>query len=235
MHTLDKRMKQNKIDKRRLLFRQLHSYINRDVDDIKELSILVERTLKDEQNSIISRANREDTKNLSGFEEQFIAECYAEDLGKAQEVFPRILRYSLFVTSMSKFEGNVVSLCRGVKQLFKITENFNVRPPNIVYRGIEYLKSNVGINTNQYTHYINLADNYRILRNCIVHSEGDVKESRDKELLRELISDTSTLGLDRHDHVIIHEGFIDNSIHLTQLLMTKLLDSVEEKIIFQVS
>lgn len=223
-------MKRNRIDKRRLLFSHLCSAIYCDVEDIKELSLLTEQALKKEYKSIIARANKPNTDGLSEFDKQFIAECYAEDIGKVQDIFPRILRYSLFITAMSNLEGDIVSLCRGSKQLFLILEDFNVKAPNVINRGIDYLKKHVGITTDKYMHYIDLTENYKRVRNCIVHSEGDVSERDDEPLLRKFISEIPTLAIDRYNRIIIHEGFVNNSIHSTQLLLNRILDSIKEKV-----
>ena len=160
------------IDKRRVRLSCLRSTIHADVAYIKELSDITEHFLKQEFRAIINRANEESAENLSEFKKGFIAECYAEDVDKIQEVFPRILRYSLFVTSMTKLECNIVLLCKGAQKIFELSADFNPKPPNVINRAIEYLEKHIGINIKKFSHYTELIENYRMVRNCIVHSEG---------------------------------------------------------------
>jgi hypothetical protein len=186
--------KMNEIDKRHVRFSCLRSTIYDDVAYIKELSYLTEHFLKKGYKAIIDRADKEITANLSEFEKRFIAECYAEDVDKIQEVFPGILRYSLFVTSMTKLECDIVSLCKGAKKIFGLSADFDPKKQNVINRGIEYLKGQLGINTQKCKHYIELIKKYTMVRNCIVHSDGDITErGKGEPLLRRFIAESPTL------------------------------------------
>ena len=221
----------NEIDRRRVRLRCLRSIFYDEVAYIKELTSLTEHFLKEEYQSIIDRADKEITKDLPEFENRFIAECYAEDVDKIQEVFPRILRYSLFVTSMTKLECAIVSLCKGTKHIFGLSDDFSPKPPYVISRGLEYLKDQLGINTEKFRHYIELMEKYRMVRNCIVHSEGDITErDKDEPLLRQFIAESPTLDIDRHNRIILLEGFVTGAAHTSDLLWERLLNAIKEKI-----
>lgn len=220
-----------RIDKRRVWLSTLRSLFKHDIEDIKELSDLTERILKKEYKSIIARADKEITDDLPEFDKRFIAECYAEDVDKVQEVFPRILRYSLFVTSMTKLECDIVSLCKGTQKIFALSADFNPKPPNVISRAIEYLKKHLGINTKKFSHYTELIEKYRMVRNCIVHSEGDITErGKDEPFLRQFIADSPTLNIDRYNRIILLEGFVTGAAHSTELLWDRLLNAIKEKL-----
>ena len=221
----------NEIDKRRVRLSCLRSIFYDEAAYIKELTLLTEHFLKEEYQSIIDRADKEITEDLPEFEKCFVAECYAEDVDKIQEVFPRVLRYSLFVTSMTKLECAIVSLCKGAKHIFGLSQDFSSKPPNVISRGLEYLKGQLGINTEKFNHYIELIEKCRMIRNCIVHSEGDITErGKDEPLLRQFIAESITLDIDRQNRIILLEGFVSGTTHTAELLWERLLNAIEEKI-----
>jgi hypothetical protein len=221
----------NRIDKRRLRLSILDSFFNSSIRQIEELSRLAESLLKKEREAIIARAEKEITDDLSDFDKRFIAECYAEDIDNVQEGFPRILRYSLFVTAMSKLECDIVGLCRGTRIIFKIQEDFNPKAPNVINRAVEYLKKNTGIDKRRLSHYVKLLDEYRIIRNCVVHSEGVITErGKDEPLLRQYIANSPLLSSDRDDRIILLEGFVTGSVHSMHLLWDRLLSSIERNL-----
>ena len=221
-----------KIDKRRVRLSCLRSMLYDDVRYIKELSYLTEHFLRKEYLSIIHPADREINEELSEFEKRFDAECLASDIEKVQEVFPRILRYSLFVTSMAKFEYGIVSLCKGAKNIFELTSEFNTKNKPIIKLGIEYLKTQKGleINTKKFDDRIELMENYRIIRNCIVHSDGVITRKEDEERLRQFIKESRTFNIDRHNRIILIEGFVNGVAHSMELLWDRLLNAIEVKI-----
>ena len=215
-----------KIDKKSLHLRHLRSFIDNDIHELNELSFLVENFLKQEYKSTLARANKEITSDLPKDERYFREACYAEDLQKIQEVFPRIQRYSLFITAMSMIEGSIVTLCRGAYQIFNFKEEFDTMKPDVINRGIKYLKKHLKINTTRYRNYIDFVDSLKKVRNCIVHSEGRIGERKG---IRSFISDIPTIDIDKYDRVVILDGFVHNTMHTANLLLQRLFESIRKK------
>lgn len=215
--------------KRQLRLRILHSLVGRNFRELKELSSLVEGFLKKEYKSILIRADKEITDDLPEETASFLAESYAEDLQRIEDVFPRIQRYSMFITAMSMIEGSIITLCKGTKQIFNLNKDFNPKKPNVINRGIEYLVKNLSIKTDRYKHYIEFVDSLRKVRNCIVHSEGRVAARSDESDIRSFVASIPTLGIDRYDRILVLEGFIDISIHEADLLLQRLFDSIRKR------
>ena len=218
--------KMTQYDKKQLMLSHLRSLIDNDLHELKELSSLVENFLRKEFHSTLERAEKEIADDLPEDEQYFLEACYSEDLQKIEKLFPRIQRYSLFTTAMSMIEGSVVTLCRGAKQIFNLTEEFDTKKPNVINRGIKYLENNLGIITNRYKHYIAFVDSLRKVRNCIVHEEGRVSGTKDESDIRSFISSIPTIELDKFDRIVILEGFIDSSSHTANLLIQRLFDSI---------
>ncbi len=216
-------------NKKQLILSHLRSLIDNDLDELKELSSLVERFLKKEFQSTLEKAKREMTDELPEDEKYFLEACYSEDLQKIEILFPKIQRYALFTTAMSMIEGSVVTLCRGVKEVFNLTDKFDSSKPNVINRGIKYLEENLGIITDNYKYYIDFVDSLRKVRNCIVHAEGRVSGGKDESEIRRFISTIPTIELDEFDRILIFEGFIDSSSHEANLLIQRLFDSVRSK------
>lgn len=217
------------IDKKSLHLNHLRSLIENDIRELMDLSSLVESVLKKEYKSTLALANKDITDNLPEDERYFLEACYAEDLQKIQEVFPRIQRYSLFITAMSMIEGSIVTLCRGAKQIFNLKEEFDPKKPDVVNRGIRYLEGHLEINTKTYKYYIEFVDSLRKVRNCIVHSEGRVKGRNDESDIRSFVSGIPTIDIDKYDRILILDGFVHNSMHTANLLVERLFESLRKK------
>ena len=217
------------IDKKSLHLSHLRSLIDNDIHELKDLSFLVENFLEKEYKSILARADEEITDELPEDEKYFLIGCYSVDIQKIEKVFPRIQRYSLFVTAMSMIEGSIITLCRGAKQIFNIEEEFNTKKPNVINRGIKYLEDHLGINTVRYKGYVDFVDSLRKVRNCIIHSEGVVSERNDESDIRNFISGIPTIGIDINDRIVISNGFVDKSMHTANLLIQRLFDSIKKK------
>jgi len=211
---------------KQLMLSHLRSLIDNDLHELKEFSSLVENFLRKEFHSTLKRAEKEVVDDLPEDQKYFLEACYSEDLQKIEKLFPRIQRYSLFTTAMSMIEGSVVMLCRGAKQIFNLTEEFDTTKPNVIKRGIQYLEKNLGIITDRYKYYIEFVDSLRKIRNCIVHEEGRVTGRKDESDIRNFISTMPTIELDEFDRILILKGFIDSSSHTANFLIQRLFDSV---------
>jgi len=212
-----------------ILLGKLRRKVNQDCKNLEELTRLVENFFH------LECGHREElvAKELEGvtdeFDAAFIAACHAEDVFQVQSDFPRVQRYALFVSMMSMLEANVVGLCRAAHNIFEIQTEFNARGSGVVSRGVEYLKTEVNINTSRFPSYIKLAQNLNFLRNCITHAEGSLEGRDDAQAIEAFINTNPTLELDQQNRLILLKGFVENSTHTMHTYVNRLHDAVKER------
>ena len=226
-------MKRSETNRRQLTLRLVQSIAVSNFPDLEEFLERIEYFLKDEKKSILERARERITNDLPNNVASSLWEDYGVELGQFKDTFPRILRYSLFTMLMSMTEASIVTLCHGVRQIFKLEESFNQRQSDVINRGIKkYIKKHLHIDTSGYTDLIGFVDSLRILRNCIVHSKGRIawRTENEEANLRKFIDITPTLEINHYDQVVILEGFIEESMQNAKLLTQRLLESIREKL-----
>ena len=226
-------MKITEKNRRKLILRHVQSIALSNFPDLEEFLERIEYFLKRERKSILKRAKERITNDLPNDVASSLWEDYGVELGQFENTFPGILRYSLFTMLMSMTEASIVTLCHGVRQIFKLEKSFNQRKSDVINRGIKkYLKKHLCIDTSGYTDLIELVDSFRKLRNCIVHSKGRIAWRTEKEEadLRKFIESTPTLEINHYGQIVILEGFIKISMHNAKLLVQRLLESIREKL-----
>ncbi|MCK4619123.1 MAG: hypothetical protein KAT52_04205 [Desulfobacterales bacterium] len=226
-------MKITEKNRRQLILRHVQSIALSNFPDLEEFLERIEYFLKRERKSILKRAKERITNDLPNDVASSLWEDYGVELGQFENTFPEILRYSLFTMLMSMTEASIVTLCHGVRQIFKLEKSFNQRKSDVINEGIKkYLKKHLCIDTSGYTDLIELVDSFRKLRNCIVHSKGRIAWRTEKEEadLRKFIESTPTLEINHYGQIVILEGFIKISMHNAKLLVQRLLESIREKL-----
>ena len=225
-------MKITQKNRRQLILRLVQSIALSNFPDLEEFLDRIEYFLKRGEKSILKSARETITNDLPNDVASSLWEDYGGELGQFEETFPRILRYSLFTMLMSITEASILTLCEGVRQIFKIEESFDRRKSDVINRGIKYLKKHLHINTSEYSALIGFADSLRKFRNCIVHSEGHISSRTEEEEadLRKFIDSTPTLEINHYEQIVILEGFIEYSVQNTKLLIQRLLESIGERL-----
>ncbi len=69
-------------------------------------------------------------------------------------------------------------------------------------------------------------DNYRIVRNCIVHNAGYPDEAKDEEKLREYIKDESLLSLDEDESIQLCQEFYEKTLKTIEKYFDELLKNL---------
>lgn len=226
-------MKITEKNRRQLILRHVQSIALSNFPDLEKFLERIEYLLKRERKSILKRAKERITNDLPNDVASSLWEDYGVELGQFENTFPGILRYPLFTMLMSMTEDSIVTLCHGVRQIFKLEKSFNQRKSDVINRGIKkYLKKHLCIDTSGYTDLSELVDSFRNLRNCIVHSKGRIAWRTEKEEadLRKFIESTPTLEINHYGQIVILEGFIKISMHNGKLLVQRLLESIREKL-----
>lgn len=200
-----------------------------DRERFEELARFIENALQTER----KRRESDAAKKLSSVNDEneasLLAEFYAEDIFQVETDFPRLQRYALFASLMSMVEANIIGLCRTARRIFSISKDFKDNTPGVIARGVEYLENQVGIDTSKCKYYINLSQNLNLIRNCIVHVEGSLKNRKDTDTIKNFIKDITVLDIDKHERIVLNKGFVENSTQEMHTFFDCLYDALAKK------
>ena len=124
-------------------------------------------------------------------------DVYLEGLGKYGMAFPRILLYSIIIMACSSFESNM-------KLIYKVMNHFKASKlewdkvrGNVIDKTIKLLKE-IDLHVEDEDEKIKRFRDYHMVRNCIVHSNGEIQDYRYRDQLLPYASDKGLLsdGLD---------------------------------------
>jgi len=197
---------------------------------LQELSDLVESALLAEKDDILTRADSAIAKADDEYRRGFIAECYGEDLIDVEESYPQIQRYALFGMVMAQLETNIAAICRAARRLLDLSHCFDRKRPRAVERGIKYLEGQAGLNTSKIKHYIQLADELRIVRNCIVHDLGNFRDRNDAEAIMAFVCRIPTVESDNYSSLKLKAGFVNTFAHEMYTLSQRLMDLLVKRL-----
>lgn len=146
-----------------------------------------------------------------------------------ENYFPRFLRYSLIMTLVMILETQLVKLCDSIK----VKRNLSVRSKDLkgdtLNQCKKFLESVAKLSLDQalWNRVIDVSK----VRNCIVHSMGDIELSNDKNRLLDLVranqgiavGDTVFQGLERNT-IFISSEYCAQSIQHVAMLFDNIFD-----------
>jgi hypothetical protein len=127
-------------------------------------------------------------------------------------------------------EANVVAYCRAARRLIGLQDDFDDRKPGVIARGVQYLEDKAKIDTVRFRYYICLADDLVRVRNCIVHSEGSLKNRKDADQIKAFVKGIPTISVDDHGRIVLKHGFVENSTHEMQNFLNRLHDGMRKRV-----
>jgi hypothetical protein len=163
-------------------------------------------------------------------EQAFMSVAIEDNLFEIERDFPRIVRYSLFVTMMSVTEACLVRLCRVARRRLEITDEFNEQRVDVIQRALKYLKNKAGIDTSTMLYYQKLADSLRKLRNAITHTDGCIKGRHDEASIRTYATQTTGVKIDKGDNIVLSDRFVANNAHGMKKLIILLHDKLKKRV-----
>ena len=135
-----------------------------------------------------------------------------------EHLFPNILRKSLFLAVYTLAEAELVHVCRSLKEqknLLLSLSDIYARGGNIIEKVKKYLQGLAGISFPDTSEWREM-DDYRKLRNCIVHRQGSLTSKGADKYLRDtyiphqpyLSTQDGLYG----DEVFFHKGFCEKVV-----------------------
>ncbi len=208
------------------LFYSMHEQF----EGLKNLCQFVEEAISKETKLRRQRGKRQLDKIKSEEERAFHSVEIDANLFEVERDFPRIVRYSFFVSMMSTTEASLVRLCRIAHHRLAIKEKFNDRGNGVIKRALEYLDVKANLDTSRMEYYKKLAENLFRLRNVIAHSEGCINGRSDEATLRAYCKKPSMATIDKRSNLVISGRFVFNNAHEMEGLITRLIDKLRKQV-----
>jgi hypothetical protein len=144
------------------------------------------------------------------------------------EVFPRIVRHSIFVTAYGFLEQTLLALCRHLER----EHHHPVALADLKGEGIElartYLKKVHGITFPDQSVEWNRLSWYRKVRNCLVHNDGRIPSGGKGQPIRDFFSANSALGsVDRLGGISLTPAASDDIIAMIRVFLDQLLSLIK--------
>lgn len=194
------------------------------LENFRKYALEIEGKFNADKNRIMHEFE-ERIAHLSQEERNEIDDYYAENYQHIDNFQIGLYRKSTLVSLYSFLEHSLNDLCG---HLFR-TKAFAVAVTDLRGEGIirakDYLeklpKVDFSLLNDEWTHLIE----FNKIRNCIVHSDGDINQSRSKKSLNEIVKSREGLEL-QHDRILISREYIDFIIIKIEIFMDKLYNQV---------
>jgi len=212
----------------RVVLRASQTLIRMDLENLRDYASTVEEFFSKELEAL-QLSLKKDVSKQPKEEREAILALQAEDHWQLSEVFPRTLRYSLFILCYSLLEHHLLNLCKHIEK----TLSDSVTLDDLRGRGIRkaqtYLKKVAKIEfPDKYPFWNNIC-HYNLIRNFIAHKNGRLDKSKDAKKVKSFINSKSSIGLGSHDQIQLSEQFIPEVIDDLDEFFEQLFEALEKK------
>ncbi len=197
---------------------------------LQKLCEFLEETIRKEVRRRRVHAQRHRDASEDEEEQAFNSAAIDDNLFEIERDFPRIVRYSLFVSMMSTTEACLVRLCRAAHRHLNITDRFNEKGSDVIQRALEYLHNEAGLHTSRMRYYKELADSLRRLRNVITHAEGCIKGRSEEHDIRAFAKPGIGVEIDKRSNIVLSDRFVMNNTGGMKQLVIQLHGKLKKQI-----
>ena len=185
------------------------------LEDFRTYVFEIERKFQDDMAEIAEKhkasANEEDEETRS-----YLADTYSEEHYQIDKVFRKILRYSVLVALYTLLEDTLVSICekfelhKTLKPTFQDFKKMNKGLTTIAIAKM-YLINVASIQLSPIDNIWGDLEKLNIIRNCIVHSEGNSCKGP-KKRIQDAVKNTSDVTLENDRYIVLSEVYIARTI-----------------------
>lgn len=176
----------------------LRSILRSRLEVFREYTLTIENKFKKDKNNLLESYKKELNISSSNSEDYLPTEHYAELFGKNEE-FLAMVRYSTLVLAYSFLEYYLERLCNYVSRRYGLKAFKKKRGKDtFIEQARKYLEEEAGIDVSQLDKLWEPLQSLNIIRNCIVHDDGNIQKTKDvpkRERIENIISETNGLFL----------------------------------------
>jgi hypothetical protein len=203
-------------------YRQLSRFFSLDLSYHKEYLYEIETFLESEK--LAQRA-------IHAADPDLFDEVMDDRLTMMEHFYPDILRKSLFLALYSLVETEFKIICRHVEKRDKLPLSLEdiFAQGGFTKKVKKYLEKLTRVNFPSTPEWTEM-ENYRKLRNCVVHNQGKLTSSKDDKHLRDMYIPTRypRLSID-NDQVVFHKGFCEEVIDTLEACIHQLCVALDSR------
>jgi hypothetical protein len=171
----------------------------------------------------------EQTKHLTPEERNEIGESYSDTYWDYAETFPRILRNSFFVSAYSLLEHKMAIICRWLKKDKQIPISWSDLRGGTLDQFKNYCKL-ASLDLTYADQNWKEINDYRRIRNCIVHNRGLIKGSREERDLRDYITPKGIISQDTiEEEIALTEQFCKEVTKTIWRFLSKVIEAYKSQ------
>lgn len=144
---------------------------------------------------------------------------FSREYRTIQDIFIGTYRKSTLVSIYSFLENTMRSLCEYIYEVNEYPIKLDDLKGDGIQRSKEYLEKMAKIKFDSINSSWSNLQNLNALRNCIVHTEGDIKNFKRSQKLKNIVENNDYLSLERDRDIVIEREFIDETINEVEKLI----------------
>jgi len=217
--------KRFKLNKGRMLKVLVQGHTLRQLDELEDYFQELERKFETDKKKISLRYEEATSKSkLDPEEEADLAEYFSEEFQIIEDTFLKTFRYSMIVTICSVIEVALNDLCRYIRHLKELPLSLEDLRDDGLRRAETYLTKVCAIYFSTTAHEWNEIIKLSLIRNCIVHAQGNVNDTKSPSKIQNIIESTRHISLKNDKHIILEREFIVTSILNSKKLLNEVYD-----------
>ena len=176
-----------------------------------------------ERSIVFNNEAQEKLRKTPGYSREELEEILDEEYFVISESMPIIVRQSLFISIYSLLETYMNDVCDMLKENQKIAISVGDLSGNGIFRAQCYLQKVLNVDFPASHKTWQKISNYNRIRNCLVHSSGQVTDDTNKQLLR-FIKNNPLIDLNPIHRIHLQEGFVDEVCDSIESFVNDLTD-----------
>jgi len=218
----------SKIDKNKVFINAIIRLTQLELREFRKYTFEIESKFESEKNRLAD-SYEDAIKDVHPDDRRDIAEIISEEHYMIEEIYLGIYRKSTLVSIYSYLENSLNNLCR---RLYK-KQKYPIKYTDLRGKGIEraknYLKKLNKVDFDPLNTEWSHLNALNKIRNCIVHSEGDIKYYGNREEINTLAEHNPHLSIKDDRYLKVSRKYVDNCITTTEEFLVKLYHQVFSK------
>lgn len=169
------------------------------------------------------------TKGLSDSERREVEDYFSDDYYIIEEIHVGLYRKSTLVSVYSFLENSLNTLCRHLYKRYGYPVALEDLRGEGIVRARCYLEKLADVDFYRLNSEWSRISSFNKIRNCIVHSEGNIKAPRSHKSLEKIICEDPGLSLRNEKYIKVEREYIDSIITTIEVFMDNLYEQIFSK------
>ena len=206
-----------------------HGLIKLQLNHLKEYVETLENLIGKELSDFDSFVEKEAAK-LEEEERDFFYDHHLDTQWQLSEIFPNILRTSLFIKCYSILETELINMC----DVLQKRNNYPIRLSDLKGKGIFlaqlYYKKVVGIEFPDQSKSWAEILKYNLIRNIFVHKEGHLSDDDKSKKAADYIENKTSILLDKYCRIQLTKDFVPQAIDVIEDFFNEFFEVIEKNV-----